>query len=335
MESLRKNKRGWIKVLEVFIVIILISTIIFTLANVGDVKKRERIQELVFEKENKILKEIQMNSTLRNETLYAGFASVRIITFNESAKNKFLYKNGGSPWCSPPPPGERCDGIEDEIIDIAEDFNDSNDNGNTCDSNSLVEYICRRNLQSQYWWATEEIGNVSYMTLREHLIDLFEFLEPIPVDTPIDAELFYEYIDAINETSEECIEVGTNLSDFIRDNYPSGSTRSNVLTRLDAVWDNCEDTAYDDIVPKANETVVDSFTDEGVEITEDIAPMIFEKINQTIDPSIECRAMICRLHLDCALPNPPKKDLYAQSIAITNVYDRYDPRKIILYCWEK
>ncbi len=59
------------------------------------------------------------------------------------------------------------------------------------------------------------------------------------------------------------------------------------------------------------------------------------KINERKPEHLECTAKICLLDKICALDNYPTKDVYVQSVAITATLQKYDPKQLKLFCWEK
>jgi len=50
---------------------------------------------------------------------------------------------------------------------------------------------------------------------------------------------------------------------------------------------------------------------------------------------LECQAKICEMKLSCDLDDPPEKEVYAQTVAITSTLTEYNPKQLKLFCWEK
>jgi len=63
-----RNKRGWIRIVEAFIAILLVAGVILIVINQGNTKK-EDISSRVYNAQLSILREIQLNSTARGEIL--------------------------------------------------------------------------------------------------------------------------------------------------------------------------------------------------------------------------------------------------------------------------
>jgi hypothetical protein len=63
-----KNKRGWIKIVEAFVAILLIMGVVLIFINKGYFGKSD-ISEKVYEYENSVLREIELNQSLRGEIL--------------------------------------------------------------------------------------------------------------------------------------------------------------------------------------------------------------------------------------------------------------------------
>lgn len=64
-----KDKRGWIRIVEAFTAVLIIIGVVLVILDQG--YEREDPSERVYEIENAILKEIQLNDSLRNETISA------------------------------------------------------------------------------------------------------------------------------------------------------------------------------------------------------------------------------------------------------------------------
>ena len=68
MKKMISNKRGWIRIVEAFIAILLISGVLLYVINQGYIGKRD-ISEQVYEAQLAVLREIELNSTLRSQIL--------------------------------------------------------------------------------------------------------------------------------------------------------------------------------------------------------------------------------------------------------------------------
>ncbi len=64
----RKNKRGWIRIIEAFIAVLLITGVLLFVINKGYIGKRD-ISEQVYQVQLAVLREIQLNSDLRTQIL--------------------------------------------------------------------------------------------------------------------------------------------------------------------------------------------------------------------------------------------------------------------------
>lgn len=62
---IKENKRGWIKIVEAFVAILLIAGIILVILNKGYTERQDHSEE-VYEIEKSILFQIQTNNTLRD-----------------------------------------------------------------------------------------------------------------------------------------------------------------------------------------------------------------------------------------------------------------------------
>jgi len=67
MERIKKNKKGWIKIVEAFTSILLIAGILLIILNRVDVTID--ISQQIYDSEYAILREIQLNDSLRDEIL--------------------------------------------------------------------------------------------------------------------------------------------------------------------------------------------------------------------------------------------------------------------------
>lgn len=65
---IRKDKRGWIRIVEAFVAILLIAGILLTIFNKGGIERDKQSDE-IYEKEVAILTGIQLNDSLRKDIL--------------------------------------------------------------------------------------------------------------------------------------------------------------------------------------------------------------------------------------------------------------------------
>lgn len=65
-----KNKHGWIRVVEAFVAVLIITGLVLVLLDEGYIKKNDPSEE-VYKLENSILRDIQNNDTIRQEILSA------------------------------------------------------------------------------------------------------------------------------------------------------------------------------------------------------------------------------------------------------------------------
>ena len=59
------------------------------------------------------------------------------------------------------------------------------------------------------------------------------------------------------------------------------------------------------------------------------------KINASVPEYLHCQSRICELDLPCELNNPLKKNIFAQSEAISSNLTDYSPKQLKLFCWNK
>lgn len=92
--NIMKNKRGWLKIVEAFSAILLVWVVLLTVVNQTSIK-REDISSEVYDQEVRILREIQLNGTLRDIILdlestslpvYSGSANFPIL-LNQTINN--------------------------------------------------------------------------------------------------------------------------------------------------------------------------------------------------------------------------------------------------------
>ena len=62
------NKKGWIRIIEAFVAILLVAGVVLVVVGRGNFQ-REDISQIFHDAEFSILREIQLNDTLRNEIL--------------------------------------------------------------------------------------------------------------------------------------------------------------------------------------------------------------------------------------------------------------------------
>ena len=69
INMLIKSKKGWIRLVEVFIAILLLTGVLFVVTSGGNSSKKNTLYIEVSEKELAILRDIELNDTLRAEVL--------------------------------------------------------------------------------------------------------------------------------------------------------------------------------------------------------------------------------------------------------------------------
>jgi len=82
-----KNKRAWIRIVEAFVAILLVAGVLLIIIDKGYIQKKD-ISSEVYDAEFSILKEIQLNDTLRKDVLNAGSPPINWSEFPPSVKNK-------------------------------------------------------------------------------------------------------------------------------------------------------------------------------------------------------------------------------------------------------
>jgi len=63
-----ENQRGWIRIVEAFVAVLLITGVVLVILDKGYIKKEDPSKE-IYELENSILRNIQTNDTLRTEII--------------------------------------------------------------------------------------------------------------------------------------------------------------------------------------------------------------------------------------------------------------------------
>ncbi|MFQ5531365.1 MAG: hypothetical protein ACE5ES_01990 [Candidatus Nanoarchaeia archaeon] len=71
----RGNKRGWIRIVEAFVALLLIAGVMLTVINQGYIGKKDITQE-IYDVELSILREIELDNNLRNEILGVDVPSI-------------------------------------------------------------------------------------------------------------------------------------------------------------------------------------------------------------------------------------------------------------------
>ena len=69
MKHVIKNKKGWLKIAEAFVAILLIAGIVLIVINKESNQQSEDVSSLVKDVETGILRKVQLNETLRTEIL--------------------------------------------------------------------------------------------------------------------------------------------------------------------------------------------------------------------------------------------------------------------------
>jgi hypothetical protein len=85
------NKKGWLKIVEAFVAILLIASVLILVLNRGEIENQD-FSEKIYDAEISILREIQLNNTLREITLSIPVEDLPIEeddeNFPESVKDK-------------------------------------------------------------------------------------------------------------------------------------------------------------------------------------------------------------------------------------------------------
>lgn len=82
-----KNKKGWIKIIEAFLAILLIAGAALIIINKNQGFKIEDTSKKIYELELNVLREIQLNSSLRNDVLSKDTLPVNWTDFPLAVKN--------------------------------------------------------------------------------------------------------------------------------------------------------------------------------------------------------------------------------------------------------
>jgi hypothetical protein len=83
------EKKGWIKIVEAFVAVLLITGILLIVLNKGSISKNDNSQE-IYENEQGILIEIQLNNSLAEEIFDIGTLPVEWNNFPANVKNKII-----------------------------------------------------------------------------------------------------------------------------------------------------------------------------------------------------------------------------------------------------
>jgi|TARA_B100001971_G_C18077212_1_gene476322 hypothetical protein len=86
-----KQKKAWIRIIEAFVTILLITGILLIVLNKGYISKNDN-SEKIYEDEQVILREIQLNNSLRQEILNIGVLPVEWNNLSENVKNKIIFE---------------------------------------------------------------------------------------------------------------------------------------------------------------------------------------------------------------------------------------------------
>jgi|APSaa5957512576_1039674.scaffolds.fasta_scaffold95021_1 hypothetical protein len=73
-----KNKRGWIKMVEAFVAIVLITTVLLLVLNQTKFQEKT-LTERIYEEEIEILRIIQLDETLREEIMNIDYSSLPVL----------------------------------------------------------------------------------------------------------------------------------------------------------------------------------------------------------------------------------------------------------------
>lgn len=83
------KKRGWIKIIEAFVMVLLITGVLLVVLNKEYLLKNDNSQK-IYEDEQGILREIQLNDSLRAEILNIGILPVEWGNVSVNVKNKII-----------------------------------------------------------------------------------------------------------------------------------------------------------------------------------------------------------------------------------------------------
>src|SRR3972149_8071948 len=96
-----KNRKGWIRIVEAIVAVLIILGVILIVLSKGGVQK-EDISEKVYRAEYVILREVELNESLRGEVLSAGPLPIDWLNFDPgltNVKNKITEKTPGYLEC--------------------------------------------------------------------------------------------------------------------------------------------------------------------------------------------------------------------------------------------
>lgn len=87
--------------------------------------------------------------------------------------------------------------------------------------------------------------------------------------------------------------------------------------------------------PVLRENIIDAtpLPVEWINFTGNLENLKNNIINKTPD-YLNCSAKICSLADSCLLSNIIEENIYVKSVIITTDLEVYDPRKLVLFCWE-
>jgi len=94
----KKNNKGWLRIAESFIAILIVFGVAIIV--VGGGIQREDISEEVYDVEISILREIQLNNTLRDEILDVISIPIKLNNFPDGIQNKINSKIPGWLECN-------------------------------------------------------------------------------------------------------------------------------------------------------------------------------------------------------------------------------------------
>ncbi len=113
VNKIEKNKKGWIRIVEALVTILLIAGFLILIINSTPSQEKD-ISSKVYLTENAILREIQLNSTYRAYILGTGDVSVEFENFNVGLKNHITNRVPNYLNCT----GKICDFSIDPVCDI-------------------------------------------------------------------------------------------------------------------------------------------------------------------------------------------------------------------------
>ncbi len=117
------NKKGWVKIVEAFLSVIIIAGVLLLFASTKTDIESEDLSSNIYDLENAILREIQLNKTIRSSIINLNYDNLPINSeeegFPEDLKNKISKRKPNSLICESKicPLDEDCSFWKTEDID--------------------------------------------------------------------------------------------------------------------------------------------------------------------------------------------------------------------------